>query len=83
MKADLTMNNTGLARHFAQTAHDGNTFFERVCVAIGQTKDWLLTDSRPKLGEGTLLPEEQNSADLERRIVMVKIPECHEFFWRS
>ncbi|OIQ98757.1 hypothetical protein GALL_192580 [mine drainage metagenome] len=79
MKADLTMSNTGLARHLAQTACDGNTFFERVCVAIGQTKDWLLSDSRPNLGEGALLP----NADLERRIVMVNNPECHDFFWRS
>jgi len=83
MKADLIMNGTGVARHFEAAAHDGNTFFDRLCAAIRQTRDCLLTESRPNIDAGELLPKAQNSADLERGIVMVKNPECHEFFWRS
>ena len=83
MKADLTMNGTGIARHFEPAARDGNIFFERLRAAITQTRDWLLTESRPDIDRDELLPKAQNSADLERGIVMVKNPECHEFFWRS
>jgi hypothetical protein len=83
MKVDLTMNSSGFARHFEQAAHDGNSLLNRVWSAIRRAKDSLIASSRRTSGDEAFLAKSQNLADLERRIVMLQNPECHQFHWLS